>query len=603
MATVFGASLSDMERQAELIYMESVMDYSKIEAIQNITNAQYERAITEAEYTVLKTGGTYDDYERLVMEAAEAQSEKKVGIIRTFLNAIGKTIASFGNWIQRALGAGMSRADELQDAEIDGVKFAKVKEATNKLPGVLQTAKNIIQQITDCIKENKKFTAATVGFAAVGLALFVRGSKEEKEAEKAPREKVPRATIEDYVRKWLKIQKDAEEVVSSGNKLLDLLRSGKSMVHDNIERIAAQKNAKREAKAAAAAGDGTNPAPGNESAVSDVTGGVITESDDNYGLSSYDGLFLERKNTNKNKNKNQNNGGQQSGSNPQGGQQTQGTNGNPQSGAQGQNNGGQQPSGSTGTNSNPQSGTQNQNNGGNSNPKGGQQGQQAGGNNNPNPQSGTSGNNGNPQGTNSNPQSGTQGQNNGGQQSGSNPQGGQQTQGTNGNPQPNANDNSGAKDQNQNNDQKGNDNAEAKPESELSKLPWYDEAIAVLQGVLEVIATVVAAAGKCVIDLIGAGASWVSNKLDEKNKEIQAHKTDQTNPSEEQPETTETQGEGEGSGDEQEQSESAEEPEVEGNLTTESTTDLFGIQNEYKEMTEAPSLEELNAFESLMENL
>ena len=89
MATVFGASLSPMEREAQLIFMECDMTASKIEAIQDITNAQYDRAIMAAEYTVLKTGGTYDDLDRLMMEAAAQQGEKKVGIIRTILNSIG----------------------------------------------------------------------------------------------------------------------------------------------------------------------------------------------------------------------------------------------------------------------------------------------------------------------------------------------------------------------------------------------------------------------------------------------------------------------------------------------------------------------------------
>ena len=49
MATVFGASLSPMEREAQLLFMECEMNSSKIEALQDITNAQYERALTEAE--------------------------------------------------------------------------------------------------------------------------------------------------------------------------------------------------------------------------------------------------------------------------------------------------------------------------------------------------------------------------------------------------------------------------------------------------------------------------------------------------------------------------------------------------------------------------
>ena len=148
MATVFGASLSPMEREAQLLFMECEMNSSKIEALQDIVNAQYERAINEAEYTVLKTGGTYDDLDRLMMEAAAQQGEKKVGIIRTILNSIGSAISSIGNWIQRNLGANNERLNGVPAGTTvgsDGYDLKVANEGLTGLPKVFNRLKeNII---------------------------------------------------------------------------------------------------------------------------------------------------------------------------------------------------------------------------------------------------------------------------------------------------------------------------------------------------------------------------------------------------------------------------------------------------------------------------
>ena len=155
MATVFGASLSPMEREAQLIFMECEMTSSKIEAIQDITNAQYDRAIMAAEYTVLKTGGTYDDLDRLMMEAAAQQGEKKVGIIRTILNSIGSAISSIGNWIQRNLGANNDRLNGLPanaQGDVDGYDLKAANEGLTGLPKVFNKLSKVSMLVSRATK-------------------------------------------------------------------------------------------------------------------------------------------------------------------------------------------------------------------------------------------------------------------------------------------------------------------------------------------------------------------------------------------------------------------------------------------------------------------
>ena len=193
MATVFGASLSPMEREAQLLFMECDMNSSKIEALQDITNAQYERAIAEAEYTVLRTGGTYDDLDRLMMEAAEQQGEKKVGIIRTILNSIGSTISKIGNWIQRNLGANQERLNQIPDGasgEVSSYDMEVTTSGLKGLPGLINKLKNILKTINEYISGNTKAAIATgvVTVAGIFTAIFVRGSKEEAEAIAARRD-------------------------------------------------------------------------------------------------------------------------------------------------------------------------------------------------------------------------------------------------------------------------------------------------------------------------------------------------------------------------------------------------------------------------------
>ena len=542
MATVFGASLSPMEREAQLIFMECEMTSSKIEAIQDITNAQYDRAIMAAEYTVLKTGGTYDDLDRLMMEAAAQQGEKKVGIIRTILNSIGSAISSIGNWIQRNLGANNDRLNGLPanaQGDVDGYDLKAANEGLTGLPKVFNKLKEIIKSINACIQGNKEFAVASIAVAAVA-AVLVKGSKEEQEAKEEPITQVNKETAQDMLNRFLKLQGTANELTGEVDTLLKKLGLPMKALKAKAEDIATKKNAKRAEKDAQASGNGggdqqqQKAQPETASAPIDhVAGDNMMESAESYGLGAYAGLFMEAG-----------------------------------EGIKCPNCGTMNPSGSKfclscgkplpapATKTEPPKKEQP--------PKDDKTQAQAGSTE-----------------TKTEPPKKEQNQNGGNQQQAA---------------------------------PADNGNTEANTESEFSKLPWYDKAITALQATLETMLALVAATGKSVLNIVAKVIQW--DKIKAKAGELEQRVMDgrgngkddndnQSNEGNDQQQNADNGGNGNtGNGDANAEngSEAAHDDTVTGDYTTESP-DLFGIHEEYNEMMESPSMEELNSFEAIFDNL
>lgn len=563
MATVFGASLSPMEREAQLLFMECEMNSSKIEALQDIVNAQYERAISEAEYTVLKTGGTYDDLDRLMMEAAAQQGEKKVGIIRTILNSIGSAISSIGNWIQRNLGANNERLNGVPAGTTvgsDGYDLKVANEGLTGLPKVFNRLKEIIAGINACISEHKEFTIASIAIGAVA-AVLVRGSKEEEAAKEEPVKEVTKETVQDMLNRYLKLQGTANELTGECDTLLKKLGLPISALKAKAEDIAAKKNAKREEKANAAAGDNggqQQAAPAGEEAK--------TESAEEYGLGAYDGLFMESKGTNRkicpkchgNNPKNAKfcskcGAAFPAPSKPAANQNAGSTNGQPNTNTSGS-------TGGTGTKTEqPKKEEQKPNTSGQ--PKDGETKEE-------------------PPKTEGQPQTSDQ------------PKDGGTA------PDANAQGNAG-----------NNTQTEEKPATEFSKLPWYDKAITALQATLETMAALVAATGKSVLNIVAKVLQW--DKIKAKAGDLEQRvmdgkgngkKTEDQQSNEGNDQQQPADNGGNNNTGEEETSESAEDDNTSGDYTTEAP-DLFGIRDEYNEMMESPSIEELNSFEAIFDNL
>lgn len=542
MATVFGASLSPMEREAQLIFMECEMTSSKIEAIQDITNAQYDRAIMAAEYTVLKTGGTYDDLDRLMMEAAAQQGEKKVGIIRTILNSIGSAISSIGNWIQRNLGANNDRLNGLPanaQGDVDGYDLKAANEGLTGLPKVFNKLKEIIKSINACIQGNKEFAVASIAVAAVA-AVLVKGSKEEQEAKEEPITQVNKETAQDMLNRFLKLQGTANELTGEVDTLLKKLGLPMKALKAKAEDIATKKNQKRVEKDAQTSGNGggdqqqQQAQPETASAPIDhVAGDNMMESAESYGLGAYAGLFMEAG-----------------------------------EGIKCPNCGTMNPSGSKfclscgkplpapATKSEPQKKEQP--------PKDGKTQAQAGSTE-----------------TKTEPPKNGQNQNGGNQQQAA---------------------------------PADNGNTEANTESEFSKLPWYDKAITALQATLETMLALVAATGKSVLNIVAKVIQWDkikagANKLEQRvmdgrgnSKNDNANQSNEGNDQQQNADNGGNGNTGNGDANAENGSEAAHDDTVTGDYTTESP-DLFGIHDEYNEMMESPSLEELNSFEAIFDNL
>ena len=562
MATVFGASLSPMEREAQLIFMECEMTSSKIEAIQDITNAQYDRAIMAAEYTVLKTGGTYDDLDRLMMEAAAQQGEKKVGIIRTILNSIGSAISSIGNWIQRNLGANNDRLNGLPanaQGDVDGYDLKAANEGLTGLPKVFNKLKEIIKSINACIQGNKEFAVASIAVAAVA-AVLVKGSKEEQEAKEEPITQVNKETAQDMLNRFLKLQGTANELTGEVDTLLKKLGLPMKALKAKAEDIATKKNAKRAEKDAQASGNGggdqqqQKAQPETASAPIDhVAGDNMMESAESYGLGAYAGLFMEAGEGIKCPNCGT--------MNPSGSKfclscgkplPAPATNSEPPKKEQPpKDDKTQAQAGSTETKTEPPKKEQP--------PKDDKSQAQAGSTE-----------------TKTEPPKKEQNQNGGNQQQAA---------------------------------PADNGNTEANTESEFSKLPWYDKAITALQATLETMLALVAATGKSVLNIVAKVIQWDKIK-DGANKLEQRVMDGRGNGKEDKNQEGQDQGEGENQGGDQNGgdanaengSEAAHDDTVTGDYTTESP-DLFGIHDEYNEMMESPSMEELNSFEAIFDNL
>lgn len=290
MATIFGSALSPMEKEAELMFMESTITMSKISTMENIVNSQFERAILECDYYAMKEGSSYDEYDRMIMEATVDKDGKEMGIIRSIINAIGSAINKIGEWIQKAVGADLGKMSSVPDdatVTMTAEESKKMSDAVKFIPKALNTIKETMNKIENAAKNHTTLSIEAVTVAsfatAMGLGVFIDGSKESEAAKKSSETTETKGGIEGYVRKWLGIQKEATDVQNQANKLLTLLEKGPNLVKD-----AAQKNIndakQKEAEKA------QNAKPTGES-VEESGASTVTES--TYGLSAYDGLFME----------------------------------------------------------------------------------------------------------------------------------------------------------------------------------------------------------------------------------------------------------------------------------------------------------------------
>ena len=388
---------------------------------------------------------------------------------------------------------------------------------------------------------------------------MVKGSKEEQEAKEEPITQVNKETAQDMLNRFLKLQGTANELTGEVDTLLKKLGLPMKALKAKAEDIAAKKNQKRAEKDAQASDNGggdqqqQQAQPETASAPIDhVAGDNMMESAESYGLGAYAGLFMEAGEGIKCPNCGT--------MNPSGSKfclscgkplPAPATKSEPQK---------TDNSGKTGTKSDP---VKDQ----------GQQGQ---------------------------PKADPQKTDTQGSQTGST--------GTKTEPQKDQTQNGGNQKQSAPAD---NGNAQAETESEFSKLPWYDKAITVLQATLETMLALVAATGKSVLNIVAKVIQWDkikagANKLEQRVMDGRGNGKDdnanQSNEGNDQQQTANNGGNGGGDANADNGSEAAHDDTVTGDYTTEAP-DLFGIHDEYNEMMESPSMEELNSFEAIFDNL
>lgn len=309
MATIFGSELSPFEKEAELMYMESTIILSKIGTMRDIINSQYERTLMECDFYALSEGSTYDEYDRMILEATIDKDGKQMGIIRSLINAIGEAIGKIGNWIQKACGANMERLNTVPDdttGTISGESNSKLEAATEELPKFLDGIKKTLTDIENAAKEHKAITIGVASGAALlasfglqKLTVFINGTKEADDVKKEGEVTVKKKTIDEQIRSWLGIQTKVKETTDQANKVLEFLKKGPNLIKD-----AAQNNEQRMADKEYDKGHANDPTPkhsdpkpiniqGKRGGTKFDIQGNESVSTERYGLSAYDGLFME----------------------------------------------------------------------------------------------------------------------------------------------------------------------------------------------------------------------------------------------------------------------------------------------------------------------
>lgn len=315
MATIFGSELSPFEKEAELMYMESTIALSKIGTMRDIINSQYERTLMECDFYALSEGSTYDEYDRMILEATIDKDGKQMGIIRSLINAIGDAIGKIGAWIQKACGANMERLNTVPDdttGTVSGESNSKLEAAAEELPKFLDGIKKTLTDIENAAKEHKAITIGAASGAALlasfglqKLTVFINGTKEADDAKKEGEVTVKKKTIDEQIRAWLGIQTKVKETTDHANKVLEFLKKGPNLVKDaaqnNAQRMADKEYDKAQAndqannsnKSSASSGPKQINIQGRRSGTTFDIQGNESVSTERYGLSAYDGLFME----------------------------------------------------------------------------------------------------------------------------------------------------------------------------------------------------------------------------------------------------------------------------------------------------------------------
>ena len=264
MATAIGAHLSPEEFQWRMEDLASQAALEKIYATEAAIEASLEADYLYAEYTVMKEGGDINDLAELYMEAEQAATENKVGLIRKILNWIGRQISRFTSWVGKLFGKKGENIDPNQKAAVNKFDY----ENANLIVRGWNNLKTAIENVITAI-ENKTglpvFDAAKV-LTTAGLGALAGGKYQQYKKDNDKNE-----TIEITGAQAAEQGKEVNTVISAINKIINRINHAKEIWEGHYqanvakaEEKNANKNAAKANKANATAGSATPQNPQND---------------------------------------------------------------------------------------------------------------------------------------------------------------------------------------------------------------------------------------------------------------------------------------------------------------------------------------------------
>ena len=222
MATAIGAHLSPEEFQWRKEELASQASLEKIYAAEAAIEANLEADYLYAEYTVMKEGGDINDLAELYMEAEQAATENKVGLIRKILNWIGRQISRFTTWVGKLFGKKGENIDPNQRAAVNKFDY----ENANMIVRGWNNLKTAIENVITAI-ENKTglpvFDAAKV-LTGAGLGALAGGKFQEYKKNNDKNE-----TVEITGAEAAKQGKEVNTVISAINKIINRINHAKEI--------------------------------------------------------------------------------------------------------------------------------------------------------------------------------------------------------------------------------------------------------------------------------------------------------------------------------------------------------------------------------------
>ena len=281
MATAIGAHLSPEEFQWRMEDLASQAALEKIYATEAAIEASLEADYLYAEYTVMKEGGDINDLAELYMEAEQAATENKVGLIRKILNWIGRQISRFTSWVGKLFGKKGENIDPNQKAAVNKFDY----ENANLIVRGWNNLKTAIENVITAI-ENKTglpvFDAAKV-LGGAGLGALANGKFQEYKKNNDKNE-----TVEITGADAAKQGKEVNTVISAINKIINRINHAKEIWEGHYQANVAKVEEKNANKNAAKA---NTPTTGEATQTQEST----IETDVSYTVDDLFGYTTESK--------------------------------------------------------------------------------------------------------------------------------------------------------------------------------------------------------------------------------------------------------------------------------------------------------------------